>query len=56
MALLGFIAPPKILGPPLICLVGHLDISDPHINICVGRPNTCVALKLFNFLPPNTLL
>ena len=61
----------KILGPPLlnlgpplipssrsplIYLVGPLAISDPHINICVGPSNTCVALKQFNLLPPNTLL
>ena len=71
MASMGFIGPPKILGPspkfrapvdtkapgpPLIYLVGLLAISDPHINICVGPPNTCVALKQFNLLPPNTLL
>ena len=69
MASLGFIGPPKILGlplnwvrldtkapgPPLIYLVGPLAISDPHINICVGHPNTCIALKQFNLLPPNTL-
>ena len=36
-------APPKILGPPLIYLVGPLAISDPHINICVRPPNTSVA-------------
>ena len=64
MASLGFIAPPpKILGPPLyqssrshlIYLVRPLAISDPHINICVGPPNTCIAaLKQFNLLPPNT--
>ena len=62
--------PPKILGPspkfrstldtkaqrpPLIYPVGLLAISDPHINICVGPPNICVALKQFNLLPPNTL-
>ena len=54
--------PPKILssldtkapGPPLIYLVGHLAISDPHINICVRPPNTCIALKQFHLLPPNT--
>ena len=55
MASLGFISPPKILGPPLnlgptldakapgpplIYLVGPLAISDPHINICVRLPNT----------------
>ena len=60
---MGFIGPPKILGPPLtpklqvpplIYLVGPLVISDPHINICTGPPNTCVALKQFNLLPPNT--
>ena len=44
MPSLGFIAPPKILsppldtkapGPPLIYLVGHLAITHPHIsNIC----------------------
>ena len=69
MASLGFIGPPKILGPPpkfrppldikasgppLIYLVGLFAISDPHINICVGPPNTCVALKQFHLLPPNT--
>ena len=62
MASLGFIAPPKFRylldtkapGPPLIYLVGPLAISDPHINICVGPPNTCIALKQFNLLPPNT--
>ena len=32
-------------GPPLIYLVGSLAISDPHINIYVGPPNTCLALK-----------
>ena len=65
MLSLGFIAPPlnvsspldtKAPDPPLIYLVGPLAISDPHINICVGPPNTCVALKQFNLLPPNTLL
>ena len=63
MASLGFIGPPKFRspldtkapGPPLIYLVGPLAILDPHINICVGPPNTCVALKQFNLLPPNTL-
>ena len=66
MASLEFIAPPppKMLGPPLdtkapgpalIYLVGPLAISDTHINICAGPPNTCVALKQFNLLPPNTL-
>ena len=69
MVSLGFIGPPKILGPPLnlgptldakapgpplIYLVGPLAISDPHFNICVRPPNTCVALKQFNLLPPNT--
>ena len=68
MASLGFIAPPptpynfrspldtKAPYPPLIYLVGLLAISDPHINTCVGPPYTCVALKQFNLLPPNTLL
>ena len=71
MASLGFIAPPpRILAPPkyrppldteapgpsLIYLVGPLAILDPHINICVTPPNTCIALKQFNLLPPNTLL
>ena len=64
MASLRFIGPLKVLGlpldtkapgPPLIYLVGPLPISDLHINICVGPPNTCVALKQFNLLPPNTL-
>ena len=70
MASLGFIAPPpKILGRPkftppliskpqvplLIYLVGLLAILDPHINKCVGPPNTCIALKQFNILPPNKL-
>ena len=58
MASLGFIGPPldtKAPGPPLIYLVGPLAISDTHINICVRLPNTCVALKQFNLLPPNTL-
>ena len=45
----------KAPGPPLIYLVGPLAVSDPYINICVGPPNTCVALKQFNLLPPNTL-
>ena len=57
MASLGFIGPPltpKHPGLPLIYLVGLLPISDPHINICVGPPNTCTALKQFNLLPPNT--
>ena len=65
MASLGFIAPPpkfrspldtKALDSPLIYLVGPLAISYLHINVCVGPPNTCVALKQFNLLPPNTLL
>ena len=65
MASLGFTAPPpkilgaldtKALGPPLIYLAGPLATSDPHINICEGPPNTCVALKQFHLLPPNTLL
>ena len=59
MASLGFIAPPKFRSPldtkapspPLIYLVGPLAISDPNINICVGPPNTYVALKQFNLLP-----
>ena len=64
MASLGFIAPPpskfrspldtKAPGLPLIYLVELLAISDPHINICVGPPNTCIALKQFHLLPPNT--
>ena len=49
-------APRKILGPPLIYLVGLLAVLDPYINICIGPPNTCVTLKQFNLLPPNTLL
>ena len=71
MPSLGSIDPPKMLGsppkfrspldtkaagPPLIYLVGPLAISDPHINICVGPHNTCVALKKFNLLTPNTML
>ena len=45
---------PLNLGPPLetkppgfpfIYLVGLFAISDPHINISVGPPNTCTALK-----------
>ena len=71
MTSLGFIDPPKMLAPPplkfrspldtkapgpsLIYLVGHLAISEPHINTCVRPANTCVALKQFNLLPPNTL-
>ena len=68
MASMGFIGPPKILGtpldlapldtkapgPPLIYLEGPLAISDSHINICVGPPNTCIASKQFHLLPPNT--
>ena len=65
MASLGFIAPPqkkkfrsfvdtKAPGPPLIYPLGPLAILDPHINICVRPPNTCVALKQFHLLPPNT--
>ena len=46
----------KAPGPPLIYLVGPLAISDPHISICVGPPNTCIALKQSNLLPANTLL
>ena len=53
MASLGFIAslplPLKILGPTLIYL-GLLAILDSHINICLGVPNTYVALKQFNLL------
>ena len=62
MASLGFIAPPpptldtKAPGPPLIYLVGPLAVLDPYINISVGPHNTCIALKQFNLLPPNTLL
>ena len=41
--------------PLLIYLVGPLAISDPHINICVRPPNTYIALKQSNLLPPNTL-
>ena len=44
----------KAPGPLLIYLVGLLAISDPHINIRVGPPNTCVALEQFNLLPLNT--
>ena len=51
MASFGFIAPLN-LGPPLIYLVRLLAITDPHINICVRPPNTCVALKQFNLLSP----
>ena len=58
--------PPKLLccplnlGPPLIpklqvpLNLRPLAILDPHINICVRPRNTCVALKEFNLLPPNT--
>ena len=61
--IIGVHSPPKFRSPldtkapgrPLIYLVGPLAISDPHINICVRPPNTCVALKQFNILPPNTL-
>ena len=35
--------------------MGLLAILDPHINISVGPSNTCIALKQFNLLPPNTL-
>ena len=64
IASLEFIGPPenfrspldtKAPGPPLIYLVGLLANSEPHINICVGSPDTCVALKQFNLLPPNML-
>ena len=62
MASLAFLAPLKILGPLLIpklhvppYLVRPLAVSDPHNNICAGPPNTCIALKKFNLLPPNTL-
>ena len=44
----------KAPGPPLIYPLGPLAILDPHINICVRPPNTCVALKQFHLLPPNT--
>ena len=66
MASLEFIAPPPpqkkknirspvdTKGLPLIYLVGPLAISEPHINICVRTLNTCVALKQYNSLPPNT--
>ena len=56
--IIGVHRPPldtKAPGPPLIYLVGPLAISEPHINICVRPPNTCIALKQFNLLPPNTL-
>ena len=61
MASLGLICPlnlgppldTKAPGPPLIYLVGLLGISDPHINIYVGPPNTCIALKQFNLLLPS---
>ena len=52
MSLLDIKAP----GPPVIYLVRPLAISDPHINICVGPPNTGVALKQFSLLPPSTLI
>ena len=60
--IIGVHSPPNILGPPLdtkapgpplIYLVGLLAISEPHINI--RPPNTCIALKHFYLLPPNTL-
>ena len=54
MASLGFIAPPLNLGPPLIYLIGPLAISDPHINICVGPPNTYIALKEYIIYYPLT--
>ena len=38
----------KAPGPPLTYLVGSLAISDPHNNICVGPPKSCIALKQFN--------
>ena len=38
-----------LLRPPT------MGSPDPHINICVRSPNTCVALKQFNLLPPSTL-
>ena len=41
--------PLKILSPTLIYL-GLLAILDSHINICLGVPNTYVALKQFNLL------
>ena len=64
MASLGLIGPPKIRSPldtkrpgsPLIYLVGPLAISDPHINICVRPPNTCIVLKQFHLLTPNPLV
>ena len=71
MASLGFIGHLKILdlplnlGPPLIpklqvhpfiYVVGLLAILDHHIKICVGLPDTCIALKQFNLLPSNTLV
>ena len=48
----------KILGNLILwesdLILGLLAISDPYINICVGPPNTCIALKQFHLLPPNT--
>ena len=44
----------KASGPPLIYLIGPLAISDPHINICVGPPNTYIALKEFIIYYPLT--
>ena len=63
MASLGFIGPPKFRspldtkapGPPLIYLVGPLTILDPHINICAGPPNTCIAFWSNLIYYPNTL-
>ena len=62
MASLGFIAPPKFRFPldtkaPGTPYLSGMTFSyfGPHINICVGPPNTCVALKQFNLLLPNTL-
>ena len=57
--IIGVHSPPKFWSPkapgrPLIYLVGPLAISDPHINICVRPPNTCIALKQFHLLPSNT--
>ena len=63
MASLGFIGPPKILGPPLIPkLQVPLNLSGrtfsyfgpPYQYLC-KTPNTCIALKQFNLLPLNTL-
>ena len=47
-------APKEDPGPSLIYLVGRSYFGPPYQYMC-RNPSTSIALKQFNFLPPNTL-